>query len=45
MIQWLEELLTKARKIRPQGVAIPTFVKMLKDQAKRDEETGGVSHV
>jgi ParB family chromosome partitioning protein len=33
-VEWLEELLAKARKARPQGIEINTFVKMLKDQAK-----------
>jgi len=36
MIQWLEELLGRARKVRPQGIEIRTFVKMLKDQAKTE---------
>lgn len=30
----LEEALAKARKVRPQGVELKTFVKMLKDQAQ-----------
>jgi ParB/RepB/Spo0J family partition protein len=34
LIQWLEELTAKARKIRPQGIEITTFIKMLRDQAK-----------
>lgn len=33
-IEILEELLAKARKVRPQGVELKTFVKMLKDQAQ-----------
>ena len=33
-IEILEELLAKARKVRPQGVELGTFVKMLKDQAQ-----------
>lgn len=33
-IELLEELLGKARKIRPQGVELGTFIKMLKDQAQ-----------
>lgn len=33
-IEWLEELLVKARKARPQALALPTFIQMLKDQAK-----------
>jgi ParB family chromosome partitioning protein len=36
MIQWLEDLLAKARKARPQGLAIETFSKMLRDQAKAE---------
>ncbi len=34
LIQWLEELTAKARKVRPQGIEITTFIKMLRDQAK-----------
>ena len=34
LIQWLEELTAKARKVRLQGIEITTFIKMLKDQAK-----------
>jgi ParB-like chromosome segregation protein Spo0J len=34
LIAWLEELLAKARKARPQGLELATFVKMLRDQAK-----------
>lgn len=34
LIEWLEELLTKARKVRPQALALPTFIQMLKDQAQ-----------
>ena len=34
LIAALEELLGKARKVRPQAVSLPTFVKMLRDQAK-----------
>jgi ParB family chromosome partitioning protein len=34
LIEWLEELLGKARKAQPQGLALGTFLKMLKDQAK-----------
>ena len=33
-IEILEEALAKARKVRPQGVELKTFVKMLKDQAQ-----------
>ncbi len=41
MIQWLEELLAKARKARPQGIETRTFVKMLKDQANQLPVNGG----
>jgi hypothetical protein len=34
LIDWLEELLTKARKARPQNLELGTFTKMLKDQAR-----------
>jgi ParB family chromosome partitioning protein len=34
LIQWLEELLTKARKVRPQNLALGTFINMLRDQSK-----------
>jgi len=33
-IELLEELLAKARKVRPQGLELSTFIKMLKDQVK-----------
>lgn len=33
-IQCLDELLAKARKVRPQGLELTTFLKMLQDQAK-----------
>ncbi|MBI5764512.1 MAG: ParB/RepB/Spo0J family partition protein [Planctomycetes bacterium] len=33
-IEWLEELLSKARKARPQGVTLKTFCRVLKEQAK-----------
>lgn len=33
-IQSLEELIAKARKVRPQGVELATFIRMMKDQAK-----------
>jgi len=33
LIELLEELLAKARKARPQGLGLSTFLKMLKDQA------------
>lgn len=35
-IVWLEELLAKARKARPQGLELSTFIKMLRDQARGD---------
>jgi len=34
LIQWLEELLAKSRKLRPKGLALGTFVRILKDEAK-----------
>lgn len=34
MIAWLEELVGKARKLRPKGVALATFVRILRDEAK-----------
>jgi ParB family chromosome partitioning protein len=34
LIDWLEELLAKARKVRPQNLALGTFINMLRDQAK-----------
>jgi ParB family chromosome partitioning protein len=34
LIQWLEELVTKARKARPQNLALGTFINMLRDQSK-----------
>jgi len=34
LIGWLEELLGRARKARTQGLALKTFIKMLRDQAK-----------
>ena len=34
LVQWLEELLGKARKLRPKGLALGTFVRLLKDEAK-----------
>ena len=33
LIAALEELLSKARKARPQGLGLATFLKMLRDQA------------
>lgn len=33
-IQLIEDLLSRARKVRPQGVQLSTFIKMLRDQAK-----------
>lgn len=32
--EYLEELLAKLRKVRAQGLELPTFLKMLRDQAK-----------
>lgn len=34
LIDWLEELLAKARKVRPQNLALGTFINMLRDQSK-----------
>lgn len=34
-IQILEDLLTRARQARPKGLALPTFLKVLQDQAKQ----------
>ncbi len=34
LVNWLEELLAKARKARPRGVELATFVALLKDEAK-----------
>lgn len=44
-IQWLEELLDKARKARPKGLELDTFVKMLRDQSKKDDAAGSSSRV
>jgi hypothetical protein len=33
-IQTLEELAAKARKVRPRGIELSTFVRMLKDEAR-----------
>lgn len=33
-IQLIEDLLARARKVRPQGVELSTFIKMLRDQSK-----------
>ena len=33
-IELIEELLSKARRVRTQGVELATFIKMLKDQAR-----------
>jgi len=37
-IEWLQELLDKARKARPKGVELDTFLKMLRDAAKASTE-------
>ena len=34
MIEWLEELLGHARKCRPRGLALGTFLRILKDEAR-----------
>ena len=36
-IETLEELLTKARKVRPQGVELGTLIKILRDQSMQAE--------
>jgi len=35
LIAWLEELLVKARKVRPKGIELDTFLRLLRDEAKR----------
>jgi ParB family chromosome partitioning protein len=35
LIAWLEELLGKARRSRPKGLELGTFVRILKDEAKK----------
>ncbi len=35
LIAWLEELLGKARKSRPKGLELGTFLRILKDEAKK----------
>lgn len=34
LIEWLEELLARARKARPRGMELSTFVALLRDEAK-----------
>jgi ParB family chromosome partitioning protein len=34
LIGWLEELLSKARKLRPRGLELGTFARLLKDEAQ-----------
>jgi len=34
LVEWLEELLSKARKARPRGVELSTFIALLRDEAK-----------
>jgi ParB/RepB/Spo0J family partition protein len=34
LITWLEELLAKARKCRPKGLELGTFIRILRDEAK-----------
>lgn len=41
LIDWLEELLAKARKARAQGLELGTLVKMLNDQAKARRNVAG----
>ncbi len=38
----LEELLAKARRVRPQGMSLRTFITMLKDQAGGSQENGAM---
>jgi len=38
LIDWLEELLAKARKVRSQNLALGTFIHMLRDQTKPGNE-------
>lgn len=38
---WLEQLLTKARKAKAQGLTLQTFVSALRDQAKAAGKSGG----
>ena len=33
-LETLEDLVAKARKVRPRGIELPTFLKMLRDEAK-----------
>ncbi|MBI1380785.1 MAG: ParB/RepB/Spo0J family partition protein [Planctomycetaceae bacterium] len=41
LIAWLEELLTRARKARPRGMALPTFLALLRDESKAAERQPG----
>ncbi len=34
LVEWIEQLLVKARKARSQGLELATFIKMLRDQGK-----------
>lgn len=36
LIDWLEELLSRARKARPTGVTLATFARVLRDEAKAE---------
>lgn len=40
LVEWLEELLAKARRMRPRGVELNTFISLLKDEAKAGGGTG-----
>lgn len=39
LIKTLEDLLAKARKARARGIELSTFIKVLRDEAKRDRQT------
>jgi ParB family chromosome partitioning protein len=41
-IKTLEELITKARRVRTRGIGLATFVKILGEEAKRNRETSDV---
>lgn len=36
-LELLEQLVAKTRKVRPRGIELPTFLKMLRDEAKAEE--------
>jgi hypothetical protein len=37
LIECLEELLARARKVRPKGIELDTFLRLLRDEAKGDK--------